>query len=155
MSALGFWIVTGVGVAMLLYSIVIYTHSYWRDRKLHNPRIIVLFTIIGFALISTPYWDEMGGKIPGGYGFGASREKQEREMEVFVSTSKSSVDKLPPGNPVIIIFNNFNAKLQEFHKEPDEQKRASIFPDLYDEYISTSTAVNDALKDIPKVWYSD
>ena len=146
MSSLGFWIVTGVGGAILLYSIAIYTHSYWRDRKLHNPRIIVLFTIIGFALISTPYWNKMRGNTPGGYGFELSKEKQEQEMEVFVSTKKPSVDKLPPGNPVIIVFNNFNEKFQKFRNEPDEQKRASMLPSLYGEYQGTSTAVSDAIK---------
>jgi hypothetical protein len=141
MSSFGFWIPTGIGVVILLYSIVIYTHSYWHDRELRNPRIIGILMFIGFALTSTPYWDEMGAKIHGGYEFEASRKQQEQEMKIFVSTKKPIVDKLPPGNPNIIIFNNFNSKLQEFHKEPDVQKRSSMLPDLYKEYMSTSTAV--------------
>ena len=144
MSSFGFWIPIGIGGAILLYSIVIYTHSYWHDRELRNPRIIGILMFIGFALTSTPYWDEMGAKIPGGYEFEASRKQQ--EMKDFVSTKKPFVDKLPTGNPNVIIFNNFNSKLQEFHKEPDEQKRASMFPRLYDEYIGTSTAVEAAIE---------
>ena len=148
MSSLGFWIVTGAGVTTLLYSLVIYTHNhYWYDKKLHNPSIIGILIIISFVLISTPYWDNMRAGTPG-FGFAVSRKQQEQEikgMEGFVSILKPSVDKLPPGNPVITTFNNFNASLQEFHKELDEQKRTSKFYDLRDQYISTSTAVIDAI----------
>ncbi len=146
MTSFGFLIPIGIGGAILLYSIVIYTHSYWHDRELRNPRIIGILMFIGFALTSTPYWDEMGAKIPGGYEFEASRKQLEQEMKVFVSTRKPFVDKLPLGNSTIIVFNNFIGSLQEFHKEPDAQKRASMFPHLYDEYIGTSTAVDDAIE---------
>lgn len=144
MSSLGFWIVTVAGGTMLLYSIVIYTHSYRHDRKLHNPSIIFLFAVIGFALISTPHWDNMRAGTPK-YGFAVSREQQEREvkgMEVFVSTSKPSVDKLPPGTPAITIFNNFYTSLQEFLKKPDTSK----FYDLRNEYVGTSTGVYKAIE---------
>jgi len=146
MTSFGFWIPIGIGGAILLCSIVIYIHSYWHDRKLRDPRIIGILMFIGFALTSTPYWDKMGAKIPGGYEFEASRKQQEQEMKVFVSNKKPLVDKLPPGNPNIIIFNNFNSKLQEFNKEPDIQKRSSMLPDLYNEYVSTSTAVEAAIE---------
>ena len=88
MTGFGFWIPIGIGGAILLYSIVLYTHSYWHDRELRNPRIIGILMFIGFALTSTPYWDEMGAKIPGGYEFEPSRKQQEQEMKVFVSTKK-------------------------------------------------------------------
>ncbi|MCP4253461.1 MAG: hypothetical protein GY775_08630 [Candidatus Scalindua sp.] len=146
MSSLGFIIVTSAGGLLLLSSIGIYIHSYLHDRKLHNPKILVLFAILGFILVSTPHWDKLQGKAPGGYEAELSRDKQEQEMDTFVSTKKSVVDKLPPGNPIIVVFNNFNKSLQEYHKETDEQKRASMLPRLYDKFIGTSTAVINTTK---------